>query len=86
MGQAEAPIKQHTITWDQFRAFAAEAGRDLTHAYRVFKGERTSDALRADFTNYFGFPMEEAVLAGRQKKTDRGGPSMSTGGAGGGRD
>lgn len=67
MGRKAGRIKKHTITWEQFKAFAKATGRDISHAFRVFKGERTSEALAADFESHFGFPMVEAELAGRRK-------------------
>lgn len=69
MARSTAGRKKHRITWDQFKAFAAASGRDLTHAYRVFRRERESRALEASFAEYFGFPMTETELAGRRKAT-----------------
>jgi hypothetical protein len=56
----------HEITWTQFEQFARASGRDLTHAFRVFKGERTSGALADAFERHFGFPMNKTALAGRK--------------------
>ena len=67
MARSAAPRKKHRITWDQFKAFASASGRDLTHAYRVFRRERESAVLEASFAEHFGFRMEDAELAGRHK-------------------
>lgn len=66
MAQSDSSSK-HIITWDQFVAFAKAQGRDVTHALRVFKGERKSDALAAEFEAHFGFPMAETSFAGRRR-------------------
>ena len=60
---------KQTITWEQFKEFATRSGRDLTHAFRVFRGERNSAALAAEFEQHFGFPMKDAALAGRKRAT-----------------
>jgi hypothetical protein len=57
---------KHVITWDQFVAFASASGRELSHAFRVFKGERESGTLATAFQEHFGFPMRDAELAGRR--------------------
>ena len=57
---------KHIITWDQFVEFASLSGRDLSHAFRVFKGERESASLEAAFAEHFGFPMKGSELAGRR--------------------
>jgi hypothetical protein len=57
---------KHVITWDQFVEFAKVTDRDLSHAFRVFKGERESAALEGAFQDHFGFPMKESELAGRR--------------------
>jgi hypothetical protein len=68
MGRSASRSKaKHTITWEQFVAFADKSGRDLTHAFRVFKGERQSQALDQEFEQHFGFRMRDAALAGRKK-------------------
>lgn len=67
MARAIPAKKKHRITWDEFKAFAAHSGRDLTHAFRVFRGERESRTLEQSFEQHFGFPMRQSELAGRQK-------------------
>lgn len=63
----QATRGKHTITWEQFKAFTAASRRDLSHAFRVFRGQRTSEKLAQEFEAHFGFPMEKAELAGRRK-------------------
>lgn len=62
--------KKHEITWDQFSEWARSTGRDLTHAFRVFKGERQSQVLETEFAQHFGFGMRESALAGRKRPAD----------------
>lgn len=57
---------KHVITWDQFVEFASASGRELSHVFRVFKGERESAALDAAFRERFGCSMKDAELAGRR--------------------
>lgn len=60
--------KKHRITWEEFVAFVATTDRDVSHAFRVFKGERSSQALTQKFEAHFGFPMRATALAGRRKQ------------------
>jgi hypothetical protein len=66
METQEQPGK-NVITWEQFAAWARATGRDVTHVFRVFKGERKSPPLDAEFEQHFGFPMKDAELAGRRR-------------------
>lgn len=59
--------RKHMITWEQFSDWAAQTGRDPSHVFRVFKGERKSPPLTAEFEQYFGFPMKDTELAGRRR-------------------
>lgn len=63
----EEQASKHLITWEQFATWAKGSGRDLTHAFRVFKGERKSATLNTEFEQHFGFPMSQAELAGRRR-------------------
>lgn len=56
----------HRITWDQLAGFAHAIDREITHVFRVFKGERQSPPIAEEFARYFGFPMNQSALAGRR--------------------
>lgn len=59
---------KHRITWDEFSAFAATTKRDVSHVFRVFKGERSSAKLTELFRAHFGFAMSDTALAGRRRR------------------
>lgn len=61
---AEAIEKSHEITWTQFAEFAKATGRNQTHVYRVFLGERVSQPIKDAFQEWFGFPMDATKFAG----------------------
>ena len=67
MAQVADPGK-HSITWRQLVAFARAADREITHVFRVFKGERTSPFIPEEFERHFGFRMADASLAGRRRR------------------
>jgi hypothetical protein len=67
MADTDRQSKKHEITWQEFESFARDSGRDLTHVFRVFRGERLSEPLHAEFRERFGFDMRDAVLAGRRR-------------------
>lgn len=58
--------ERQKITWDQLAEFAKAIDRDITHVYRVFKGDRTSPPIAEAFQSYFGFALSDAALAGRK--------------------
>ena len=60
------PATDRTITWDQLTAFAKAIDRNVTHVFRVMKGERESPPIAREFETYFGIPMKSATLAGRR--------------------
>lgn len=62
-----AATGKHLITWDQLADFAKAADREITHVFRVFKGERQSPPLTEEFYRHFGFAIEDAELAGRRR-------------------
>lgn len=64
----EAVEKPNEITWKQFAEFAKATGRDQTHVYRVFLGERVSQPIHDAFREWFGFPMGTAKLAGAKSR------------------
>lgn len=59
---------KHRITWDEFSAFVTTTGRDVSHVFRVFKGERSSVKLADLFRAHFGFAMRDTALAGRRRR------------------
>jgi hypothetical protein len=65
MGTDETSRKR-VITWEQFQAWAKETGRDESHVFRVFQGERKSPPLELEFEQHFGFPMSDAEFAGKR--------------------
>ncbi len=57
----------HLITWDQLADFARAIDREITHVFRVFKGERESPPVSEEFVRHFGFDIRSAALAGRRR-------------------
>ncbi len=64
---ADVQPGKHRITWDQLAEFAKAVDREITHVFRVFKGERESPPLAEEFQRYFGFAIIDAELAGRRR-------------------
>lgn len=59
----------HVITWDQLADFARVIDREITHVFRVVKGERQSPPVAEQFQRHFGFDLCDVELAGRRRRS-----------------
>lgn len=64
--------KKHLITWKQLEEFAKASDREITHVFRVVKGERMSPPLELEFEKHFGFPLRDVAFAGLRLRRRRG--------------
>jgi hypothetical protein len=58
--------EKHVVSWEQLCAFAKTIDREITHVYRVFRGDRSSPPIADAFQAHFGFAIKDATLAGRK--------------------